>query len=95
MSSDLEKEKPTPAVPLSESPSEVGETSDKPEEMPSTEHQTGFVIIPQDQQYPGPTNLHPYTRPLTISDLESVVALENAAFPNPNDRATREKVSYL
>jgi hypothetical protein len=51
------------------------------------------VISSEGQRSKAPTNLHPYTRPLTISDLESVVALENAAFPNPNDRATREKVS--
>jgi hypothetical protein len=50
------------------------------------------VIVPQDQQSKAPTHLHPYTRPLTISDLESVVALENVAFSNPEERATREKV---
>lgn len=33
----------------------------------------------------------PNTRPLTISDLESVVALENAAFSDPEHRATPEK----
>ncbi|KAK0643502.1 hypothetical protein B0T16DRAFT_183573 [Cercophora newfieldiana] len=36
----------------------------------------------------------PNTRPLTVSDLESVVALENAAFPNPEHRASREKLEY-
>lgn len=55
-----------------------------------------FVIIPDDQQLPhrggAGSNLHPYVRPLTISDVESVVAVENAAFTNPEERATREKV---
>jgi hypothetical protein len=37
--------------------------------------------------------LHPYTRLLTISDLESCVALENAAFPIEQERASRDKVS--
>jgi hypothetical protein len=37
-------------------------------------------------------NLHPYVRPLTVSDLGSCEALENAAFKNEEERATREKV---
>ncbi|KAI1379411.1 acyl-CoA N-acyltransferase [Hypoxylon crocopeplum] len=36
----------------------------------------------------------PNVRPLTISDLESCVALENAAFTNPEHRCTREKFEY-
>jgi hypothetical protein len=36
--------------------------------------------------------LHPYTQTLSMSDVESCVILENAAFP-PNERASREKVS--
>jgi len=93
MPRDLEDEKAPAPVTLSESPNRL----DKPEEenspIEATEYQRDFTVVPKDQQYTGPTNLHPYTRPLTISDLESVVALENAAFPNPNERATREKVS--
>lgn len=34
----------------------------------------------------------PNIRPLTASDLDSVVALENAAFHNPEFRASKEKV---
>jgi hypothetical protein len=94
MPRDLEEEKPTPAVTLTESPGRVTGSPNQPEEPTPKEHQREFVIIPQDQQYQGPTNLHPYTRPLTISDLESVVALENAAFSDPVERATREKVSF-
>ncbi|KAK4450685.1 hypothetical protein QBC34DRAFT_62646 [Podospora aff. communis PSN243] len=41
-----------------------------------------------------PCQFLPNTRPLTVSDLESVVALENAAFPNPEHRASREKLEY-
>ena len=37
-------------------------------------------------------SLHPYTRPLTISDLESCIALENAIF-NEQERCSPEKVS--
>jgi hypothetical protein len=100
MPRDIEHDKPAPApvVPLTESPGKVpGHESPDPtkedsQDKPSAEPPKEFVIIPQDQQYKGPINLHPYTRPLTISDLESVVALENAAFPNPEERATREKV---
>lgn len=36
----------------------------------------------------------PNIRPLTISDLQSCVALENAAFPHPEHRATPEKFEY-
>ena len=36
--------------------------------------------------------LHPYTQTLSLSDIESCVRLEDAAFP-PQERASREKVS--
>ncbi|KAI8960034.1 acyl-CoA N-acyltransferase [Daldinia sp. FL1419] len=36
----------------------------------------------------------PNVRPLTISDLESCVALEDASFSNPAHRCTREKFEY-
>lgn len=36
-------------------------------------------------------NLHPYIQTLTIADVESCVALENAAFPEA-ERCSREKV---
>ncbi|KAI1840086.1 hypothetical protein JX265_013000 [Neoarthrinium moseri] len=36
----------------------------------------------------------PNVRPLTISDLESCVALENAAFANPDHRCSQEKFEY-
>ncbi len=39
-----------------------------------------------------PFQFLPNIRPLTISDLESCIALENAAFPEPKHRATPEKV---
>jgi hypothetical protein len=95
MPRDLEGEKAAPVVPLTESPGKVPESPspNKTKDEPPTEPEKGFIIIPQHQQYKGPTNLHPYTRPLTISDLDSVVALENAAFSDPNERATKEKVS--
>ena len=83
----------SPPVTLTESPNSVAtERSDCPDEEESPTRQRQFVIIPQDLQNKATTNLHPYTRPLTISDLESVVALENSAFSNPEELATREKV---
>jgi hypothetical protein len=39
-----------------------------------------------------PFAFSPNIRPLCVSDLESVVALENTAFHDPQHRATREKV---
>ncbi|KAK0121379.1 hypothetical protein ONS96_011552 [Cadophora gregata f. sp. sojae] len=102
MPRDLEQERPAPPVPFTESPNSVTtERSDSPlhqEEAaaasPSTDRQRQFVIIPESQQVKAPANLHPYTRPLTISDLDSCVALENTAFTNPEERATREKFKY-
>lgn len=47
----------------------------------------------QEEQYKT-NDLHPYTRPLTLVDAESCVVLENAAYSNPQDRASREKVIY-
>jgi hypothetical protein len=41
-----------------------------------------------------PFTFSPHVRPLTISDLESCVALENAAFSDPAHRCSREKVSW-
>ncbi|KAK0718222.1 hypothetical protein B0T26DRAFT_752172 [Lasiosphaeria miniovina] len=41
-----------------------------------------------------PFAFSPNIRPLTISDLNSCVALENAAFPNSAHRASREKFEY-
>lgn len=38
--------------------------------------------------------LHPYTQTLSLSDIESCIQLEDAAFP-PQERCTREKVSLL
>lgn len=37
----------------------------------------------------------PLVRPLTIADLDACVALENAAFPNPEHRASPEKASRV
>lgn len=98
MPRDLEAEQPAPPVPLTESPNSVAtERSESPEmeeDSPSANRRGQFVIVPENEQVKAPsTTLHLYTRPLTISDLESVVALENAAFTNPEERATREKVS--
>jgi len=39
-------------------------------------------------------NLHPYVQTLSISNLESCVALENAIFPE-HERCSREKVDLL
>ncbi|KAF0330308.1 Polyamine N-acetyltransferase 1 [Colletotrichum aenigma] len=41
-----------------------------------------------------PVHFSPLVQPLTSSSVESCVVLENAAFPNPDHRATREKFEY-
>lgn len=94
MPRDLDHEKPLPVIPLiTESPNRMPDSpvelsTDSPAPVPGSK---AFVVVPKSKQYT-PTNLHPYTRPLTVSDIEAVVALENAAFPDPNERASREKV---
>ncbi|KAK4100842.1 acyl-CoA N-acyltransferase [Parathielavia hyrcaniae] len=40
------------------------------------------------------TTFSPNIRPLTVSDLASCVALERAAFPNPEHQASPEKFEY-
>jgi hypothetical protein len=52
----------------------------------------GTMFAAQAQKNSKRDNLHPYTQTLTLSDVESCVILEEAAFP-PQERATREKVS--
>jgi hypothetical protein len=94
----LEEQQRGSPAPLTESPDSVrterSESSSQHEESPTAEHRQ-FIIIPEEHQRPPSNlNLHPYTRPLTISDLDSCVALENAAFTNPEERATSEKASY-
>jgi len=63
-------------------------------------HQThapnNFIILSADPPQSGDgslglKDLHPLTRPLTIADLNSCVALENAAFEE-HERCSREKV---
>ncbi|KAL2021958.1 hypothetical protein VTK56DRAFT_6377 [Thermocarpiscus australiensis] len=41
-----------------------------------------------------PCNFLPNLRPLTVSDLDSCTALENASFPHPEHRASPEKLEY-
>lgn len=91
-----EERSTTPGSPptLSESPNRMsGPSSPEPDQQ--RESSRSFTIIPSDQQYQPTANLHPLVRPLTISDLESVVALENSAFTDEADRATREKVCFV
>lgn len=102
MPRDLEAERTASPAQITESPNSVAtEQSDSPnisdEGSPSVDRQRQFVIIPEDQQVmaTGGGRIHPYTRPLTIYDIDSCVALENAAFKNPAERATREKVRWI
>jgi len=83
---DLEKR----PVTLTESPNSTEESGEH--------HGNGqFIILRDHQAQPskgpkGLAKLHPYTRPLTLSDVDSCVALEDVAFPE-NERCSREKVS--
>jgi ribosomal protein S18 acetylase RimI-like enzyme len=97
MPRDLEQERTASPTQITESPNSVAtERSDSPgqSEEGSPSVQRRFVIVPENQQVKATGRLHPYTRPLTIYDIASCVALENAAFKDPRDRATREKFEY-
>ena len=55
-----------------------------------------FGSFAEEMRYSGleeKENLHPYIQTLTVADLESCVALENAAFPE-HERCSREKVQW-
>jgi hypothetical protein len=75
------EEKPAP---LTESPHST--------EEPDKQEEGRFVVLSPDKVDHAAQNLHPYTSPLTLADLESCVALENEAFAE-NERCSREKVS--
>lgn len=85
MPRDLEAEMP---VKLTESPSSTLSDQDPP---PSASREIIRVDQPRSDQSDMTRNI--IVRPLTISDLESCVALENAAFTTEEERASREKVS--
>ena len=55
-----------------------------------------FGSFAEEMRYSGleeKGNLHPYVQTLTVADVESCVALENAAFPE-HERCSREKVHH-
>lgn len=64
----------------------------QPSEPSSNEPGNPNMFAAQAQQNSKRDDVHPYTQTLTLSDVESCVILEEAAFP-PQERATREKVS--
>ncbi|MCJ1313875.1 hypothetical protein MMC25_007555 [Agyrium rufum] len=53
----------------------------------------GRAMAAQERRGKQKDDLHPYVSTLTLADLESCVALENAAFPE-TERASREKLIY-
>jgi len=64
---------------------------------PEASHEQTEALVLRErsetEEHPG-GNLHPYTTPLTISDSESCVALEEAAFTKAEERCSREKFEY-
>lgn len=50
---------------------------------------------PRIQELLDPFPFAPNIRPLSISDLQSAIALESAAFTDPQHRASAEKVSQI
>jgi hypothetical protein len=83
---------------LEEGPVTLSESPNSTEETEEQQSNGQYILITDHQgtssKRPNSIGkLHPYTRLLTISDLESCVALENAAFPIEQERATRDKVS--
>jgi hypothetical protein len=77
----------------------VDDSEDLPDDLVRIQKTiSGERRLQQNRPKPGIQDLLPFPfspliRPLTVSDLESCVALENAAFANPAHRCTRDKVS--
>lgn len=96
MPQDLEQQKP---VQLTESPNSTPQLEQLNSPLPgkaaqNQTHQARRRSRAQSGQAKNLYNLHPYIRPLTISDLEACVALENAAFDEERERCSREKFEY-
>jgi len=93
MPRDLD-DKEVPSAPT-ENADEAGQAGYQPEDASGR-----FIIINNGEGAQGDEghgrplrSLHPYTRPLTISDLDSCIALENSAF-NEQERCSPEKFKY-
>lgn len=81
---------------LTRSPESQGSTPTTTSSNESAMHkgtslQTSFQLRNRGGGNKELNDLHPYVQTLTIADLESCVALENAAFPE-QERCSREKV---
>ena len=90
-------------IPLTESPTSTTspindvqqQQKDQTDKKKLKQHDNALQMILgsfETEQPAESLTLHPYTSPLTISDVESCVALENAAFENENERCSKEKV---
>ncbi|KAK3940625.1 polyamine acetyltransferase [Diplogelasinospora grovesii] len=97
------------ASPENAGPSSVRETADSNAVDESDDVDSDFVTLQKTlskkrraakdspesrRQKAFPFPFAPNTRPLTISDCNSCVALETAAFPHPEHRASPEKFEY-
>ena len=74
------------------SPLDRTQKSDSDAVQQPSKPQQGYTFAEMAHNTSKRDDLHPYTQTLTLSDVESCVILEEAAFP-PQERATREKVS--
>lgn len=88
--------------PVKESEQAVDESSDVDGDFASlqkllSQKRRAAKDSPESRLYkalPCITTFAPNIRPLTVSDLQSCIVLENAAFPNPDHRASPEKASF-
>lgn len=87
--SALAKESNIETLPTSRKPTA---NDDAYEEPMSADDESQMIDELSERHNSKLDELHPYTQTLSMSDVESCVLLENAAFP-PNERASREKVS--
>ncbi|KAI9678328.1 MAG: Nucleolar GTP-binding protein 1 [Caeruleum heppii] len=88
MPRDLIAEESSRGFILTESPEQQGGVNSDPGE------QEEYTSTWQAQPPTSEINVaHPYVRPLTLADVESCLALENATFPE-HERCSREKLIY-
>lgn len=80
---------------IDEDDSDVDDDFAQLQRIQSAKRREDKQLKPRIQELLDPFPFAPNIRPLGMSDLKSAIALENAAFTDPQHRASAEKVSHI
>lgn len=80
---------------IDEDDSDVDDDFAQLQRIQSAKRREDKQLKPRIQELLDPFPFAPNIRPLGMSDLQSAIALENAAFTDPQHRASAEKVGYI